>query len=67
MGLVIHHAAARNKRSEAGFWIYLLVIVLAMVSDWRWRPTTTVVGESLHVHRRVFGQPSCAPSCNSGG
>ncbi len=42
MGLVIHRAL-RNKRSEAGFWLYLLVIVLAIVFDWRWRPITSLV------------------------
>jgi peptidoglycan/LPS O-acetylase OafA/YrhL len=42
MGLVIHRAL-RNKRSEAGFWLYLLMIVLAMMFDWRWRPIITAL------------------------
>lgn len=42
MGLVIHRAL-RNKRFEAEFWLYLLVIILAMAIDWRWRLTSTIV------------------------
>lgn len=42
MGVVIHRAL-RNKRSEAGFWIYLIVVVIAMAVGWRWRLVNAVV------------------------
>jgi peptidoglycan/LPS O-acetylase OafA/YrhL len=42
MGIAIHRAL-RNKRSEAGFWLYLLVVVIAMAIGWRWRLASAVV------------------------
>lgn len=42
MGIVVHHAL-RHKHAEAGFWIYLFVVVAAMAVGWRWRLASAVV------------------------
>jgi peptidoglycan/LPS O-acetylase OafA/YrhL len=42
MGIVVHRAL-QNRRSNAGFWIYVIVVVVAMAFDWRWRLVSAVV------------------------
>jgi peptidoglycan/LPS O-acetylase OafA/YrhL len=46
MGIMVHRAP-RSRASQALFWLYLFVIIAAMIYDWRWRLVSALVVGTL--------------------
>jgi peptidoglycan/LPS O-acetylase OafA/YrhL len=60
MGIVVHDGM-RNKRSEAGFWSYVVLMALAMAVGWRLRLASTVIIGLLLFGAEKSGLGGCWP------
>ena len=54
MGIVIHHAIHR-ARSSLGFWLYALLMLIAMAFEWRWRLLSALLVGGLLWHAERYG------------